>query len=231
MTRSDGRPRHQQIAADLRALIMSGDLRGKLPTTHELMDRYGVGSPTVQRAIQVLKDEQFAEGKRGSGVYAVDRVPIDSIAYVPAERGYAYKLLGVSMVVPPVEVRDAFALGPDDTAVMRHRLMTLHDLPVELSWSYYPAQLAVGTPLAERRRIKGGATELITGLGHRPVRYEDRITARLPTTAELELLELPDDVPVLRQFRVLFTAVGEPVEATVMVKGGHRYEERVSGQL
>ena len=61
-------------------------------------------------------------------------------------------------------------------------------------------------------------------------RYEERITARLPTTAELELLELPDDVPVLRQFRVLFAANNQPVEATVMVKGGHRYEERVTGR-
>jgi GntR family transcriptional regulator len=231
VTRRDGRPRHQQIAADLRALIMSGDLRGKLPTTRELMDRYSVGSPTVQRAVQVLKDEQFAEGRRGSGVYAVERVPIDSIAYVPAERGYAYKLLGVSPVAPPVEVRDAFGLEPDTAVILRHRLMTLRDVPVELSWSYYPAQLAAGTPLAEPKRIKGGASELLARLGHRPVRYEERIATRLPTTAELELLELPDDVPVLRQFRVLFTAAEEPVEATVMVKGGHRYEKRVSGQL
>jgi GntR family transcriptional regulator len=231
VTRGDGRPLHQQIAADLRALIMSGDLRGKLPTTQELMDRYGVGSPTVQRAMKVLKDEQFAEGRRGSGVYATERVPIYSIAYVPAEHGYAYRLLGVSRVVPPVEVRDTFGLGPDDTAVLRHRLMTLHDIPVEVSWSYYPTQLAAGTSLTEPQRIKGGASELLARLGHRPARYEDRITARLATTAELELLELPDDVPVLRQFRVLLTATGEPVEATVMVKGGHRYEERVSGPL
>lgn len=72
MTRRDGRPRHQQIAADLRALIMSGDLSGKLPTTHQLMETYAVGSPTVQRAVQVLKDEHFVAGRRGSGVYAVD---------------------------------------------------------------------------------------------------------------------------------------------------------------
>jgi GntR family transcriptional regulator len=231
VSREDGRPRHQQIAADLRALIMSGDLRGKLPTTHELMERYGVGSPTVQRAVQVLKDERFAEGRGGSGVYAAERVPIDSIAYVPAEHGCAYKLLGVSSVVPPVEVRDAFGLRPDGVAILRHRLMTLHEAPVELSWSYYPARIATGTALAEPSRIKGGASELLARLGHRPMRYEDRITARLPTMAELELLELPDDVPVLRQFRVLLAATGEPVEATVMVKGGHRYEERVSGQL
>ena len=87
VTRRDGRPRHQQIAADLRALIMSGDLVGKLPTTHQLMEMYAVGSPTVQRALQVLKDERFVEGRRGSGVYALERVAIDSVAYIPAGAG------------------------------------------------------------------------------------------------------------------------------------------------
>ncbi len=225
--RSDGRPVHQRIAADLRALIMSGDLSGKLPTTHELMERYGVGSPTVQRAIQVLKDEGFAEGRRGSGVYATGRMPIDTTAYVQAEGGYSYELLAVAEVVPPIAVADAF--GRAASVIMRHRLMRLDSTPVELSWSYYPVDIAAGTGLADRRRIKGGAAALLADLGHAPVRYEEIVSARLPTTAELELLELPDDVPVLRHFRVLFTADGLPVEATVMVKGGHRFEERVSG--
>lgn len=231
MTRQDGRPRHQQIAADLRALIMSGDLSGRLPTTQQLMKTYEVGSPTVQRAVQVLKDERFVEGRRGSGVYATDRVAIDGAAYIPAEQGYAYKLLSVAEVPPPAEVRRALKIGAEDVVVLRHRLMTLHQTPVELSWSYYPMEIAAGTPLAHDKRIRGGATLLLEGLGLKPVRYEERITARLPTTAELELLELPDDVPILRQFRVLLADGGRPVEATVMVKGGHRYEERVSGSL
>jgi GntR family transcriptional regulator len=231
VSRQDGRPRHQQIAADLRALIMSGDLSGKLPTTHELMERYGVGSPTVQRAIQVLKDEGFAEGRRGSGVYATRRVPIDTAAYIPAEGGYTYRLLDVVEVVPPVAVTEAFALQSQQTAILRHRLMTLDGVPVELSWSYYPLSIAAGTALAERKRIKGGAAALLAGLGRAPGRYDEVTSARLPTTAELELLELPDDVPVLRQFRVLFDEGGQPVEATVMIKGAHRYEERVSGLI
>ncbi len=210
---------------------MSGDLVGKLPTTHQLMEMYAVGSPTVQRALQVLKDERFVEGRRGSGVYALERVAIDSVAYIPAELGYAYKLLNVAEVAPPGEVRHAFKIGAEDTVILRHRLMTLHEAPVELSWSYYPMHIAAGTALASSRRIKGGASLLLEGLGLKPVRYQERITARLPTTAELELLELPDDVPVLRQFRVLITDDGRPVEATVMVKGGHRYEERVNGAI
>lgn len=229
--KQDGRPRHQQIAADLRALIMAGDLTGKLPTTQQLMERYEVGSPTVQRAIQVLKNEGFAEGRRGSGVYAVGRVPIDSSAYIPADGGYSYKLLDVADVVPPVAVRASLGLEPEQKAVLRHRLMSLHGDPVELSWSYYPMRVAAGTALMERRRIKGGAVALLASLGHAPVTYREVVTARLPTTAELELLDLPDDVPVLRQYRVLYDGDGQPVEATIMVKGGHRYEERSSGNF
>jgi GntR family transcriptional regulator len=209
---------------------MSGDLEGKLPITQQLMATYMVGSPTVQRALQVLKDERFVEGRRGSGVYAVDRVTIESTSYIPAEGGYAYKLLQVAEVAPPAEVRRAFNIGSEDedAVVLRKRIMTLHGEPVELSWSYYPLEVAAGTPLAAAKKIKGGATLLLGSLGFKPVRYEERMTARLPTTTELELLELPDEVPVLRKVRVLFTSDGRPVEATVMIKSGHRYEEHTS---
>lgn len=231
MTRADGRPRHQQIAADLRSLIMSGDCAGQLPTTNELMATYHVGSPTVRRALQVLKDEGFVEGRRGSGVYARDRQPIEAAGYIPADSRYAYKLLSVAEVAPPAEVQNAFAVTATDAVILRHRLMTLDDHPAELSWSYYPLHLATGTLLAEPRRIKGGAEKVLAELKLVPVGYRESVAVRLPTTYELEQLELPDDVPVIRQFRSLLAADGQTVEATVMVKGGHRYDVQLSGQL
>jgi len=231
MTRSDGRPRHQQIAADLRSLIMSGDCSGQLPITNELMETYRVGSPTVRRALQVLKDEGFIEGRRGSGVYALERHPIDAVAYVPAESAYAYKLISVEEITPPVEVQREFADAVAPAVILRHRLMTLDGAPVELSWSYYPLALASDTALTEPRRIKGGAGRVLAELGHAPTEYRETVAARLPTTYELEHLELPDDVPVIRQLRTLLTADGRAVEVTVMVKGGHRYEVRYAAGL
>jgi GntR family transcriptional regulator len=231
VTRTDGRPRHQQIAADLRSLIMSGDLSGQLPTTNELMETYHVGSPTVRRALQVLKDEGFIEGRRGSGVYARERHPIDAVSYVPTEGGYAYALISVQEIAPPAEIQQAFAIDAGTPVILRHRLMTLDATPVELSWSYYPKDLAKETALTEPRRIRGGAEKILAGLGHAPVQYRETVAVRLPTTYELEQLDLPDDVPVLRQFRILYAANNEPVEATVMVKGGHRYEVRYAAQL
>jgi GntR family transcriptional regulator len=49
------------------------------------------------------------------------------------------------------------------------------------------------------------------------------VAARLPTTEELETLELPIDVPVLRQFGVVYSAT-RAVEAAILIKGAHRYE-------
>ena len=84
---------------------------------------------------------------------------------------------------------------------------------------------------AADRRIKGGAGKLLAELGFAPVGYRETIASRLPTTYELERLELLDDVPVIRQCRSLLTADGRAVETTVMVKGGHRFEVRFAVQL
>jgi GntR family transcriptional regulator len=45
----------------------------------------------------------------------------------------------------------------------------------------------------------------------------------MPTTEEVKLLDLPN-VPIIRQFRVIYSDNGRPVEASVLVKGGHLYE-------
>ena len=228
-TKTDGRPRHQQIAAQLRAQIMDGDLAGQLPYVRDLMQQFDVGSPTIQRALQVLKDEGFVTGRRGEGTFVQPHRPIviDTAPYLAPEDGYSYKILNVEELRPPARVADALGLADDETAVVRHRLMYLRDVPVELSWSYYPMSIARGTRLADPRKIPGGAPRLLADLGfpQRPD-WEDYYSSRLPTTTEIEQLELPDDATVLRQFRVVYTDERRPVEASILVKGGHLYELR-----
>jgi GntR family transcriptional regulator len=48
--------------------------------------------------------------------------------------------------------------------------------------------------------------------------------AEVLTTEELETLELPDDVPVIRQFRVISSDEHRPAEVSILIKGAHRYE-------
>ncbi len=225
----DGRPRHQQVAAQLRAQIMSGELQPgrQLPSTPQLVDRYDAANATIRRALGALKDEGFLTSRMGKGVYVRDRAQftVQVATYLaPSEQAYNYRLFEVAEVAPPADV--AKFLG--DRAVLRHRLLLHEGEPVELSWSYYPVDLAEGTPLADPKKIRGGAPRVLSDLGHPQTEYVDRITARLPTTEELEALRLPDDVPVLRQFRVVRSA-DRVVEVSVLIKGGHRFELEYRG--
>ncbi|MGV9377110.1 UTRA domain-containing protein [Nonomuraea sp. NPDC003707] len=84
--------------------------------------------------------------------------------------------------------------------------------------------VAAGTPLAVRRKIRGGAPQVLAELGFPERHFEDRISVRQPTTEDVESLDLPPGVPVFRQFRVVYSDSGRPVEASILIKGGHLYE-------
>jgi GntR family transcriptional regulator len=227
----DGRPRHEQIAADIRARIMAGDLPpgAQLPSIPTLVTRYSAATATVQRALATLKAEGSVYSEVGKGVYVRDRQPlvVEAAAYVaPSPGGYTYRLLGVAEVVPPVEVARGLGLAEGESTVLRHRLL-LHDgEPVELSWSYYPGAIARGTELAERRKITGGAARVLADLGHPQQDLLDRVSARMPTTEEIVALALPPYVPVIRQVRLICSAGGRPVEVSILVKGSHLHELR-----
>ncbi|PRX49697.1 GntR family transcriptional regulator [Nonomuraea fuscirosea] len=224
----DTRPKHQQIAAAIRADIMAGRLSpgAQLPSTQQLVSQYTTANATVQRALSLLKDEGFLEGRPGKGVFvrAKQLAVVEVSSYfAPSPRGYSYELLSVDEVVPPPDVAQALGLDDGDKAVLRHRLL-LHDGdPVELSWSYYPSTLVRGTPLAGSKKIKGGAPQVLTDLGYPQREFTDLLSSRPPTVEEAEGLELPEGVPVMRQFRVVYAENKRPVEVSVLVKGGHLY--------
>src|SRR5262249_13860936 len=129
----------------------------------------------------------------------------------PTPGGFVYQLLGVAEVLPPVEVREALRLAENETTFVRRRLLTHRGDPVELSWSYYLSAIARGTPLAASRKIVGGAPKVLKDLGYPQREAVDTLSARLPTTEEVEALELPDNVPVIRQFRVIYSDRDKPV--------------------
>ncbi|WP_043613913.1 GntR family transcriptional regulator [Nonomuraea candida] len=227
--RTDSRPRHQQVAADLRAQIMSGLLPAgaQLPSTPQLAEQYECAPATIQGAMKLLKDERFLEGRPGKGVFVRRRQPfiVTATAYkTPEPGGYSYDLLHVGEVAPPADVAHALGLRDGERCVERHRIMLHAGDPIELSWSYYPLSIAEGTPLAARARISGGAPRALAGLGFPERTFEDRVSVRQPRTEEVVMLDLPADVPVIRQFRVVRSDGGRPVEASVLIKGGHLFE-------
>jgi GntR family transcriptional regulator len=66
----DRRSLHERIAADLRDDIMSGELPpgARLPSTTQLTSRFDASNATVQKALQLLKDEHLVVGRAGAAV-------------------------------------------------------------------------------------------------------------------------------------------------------------------
>ncbi|MFF1477093.1 GntR family transcriptional regulator [Streptomyces sp. NPDC058301] len=240
----DRRPLHERIAADLRDEIMSGDLQpgANLPSTQQLRDRFEVANATVQKALQVLKDERLAVGRPGSAVtvrpHQQETIrPADTGQPAPPGEQYSWltvatnkgrrgsiELLEVAEVRPPADVAAALRLDENGVAVLRRQVLSYDGSPVELVKSYYPVELARGTAMAERRKIRGGTPALLAEMGYPPRHTVDRVSARVPTQEQFEALQLPSDLPVLRTFRVVYSDDERPIEVTVMAKAGHLYE-------
>ncbi|RSM87540.1 GntR family transcriptional regulator [Kibdelosporangium aridum] len=225
----DTRPRHQQIAAELRDLIMRGELSPgtQLPSTAQLVERYNAANATIQHALKALKQEGFLDSRVGKGVYVRDRQPfvIDATAYItPAPGRFRYQLLTVDNLVPPADIVDGLQLESGATTIIRSRILFHDEQPVELSTSYYPAEIAANSSLAKAAKIRGGAPQTLVDLGFPQRSFIDRVSVRAPTVEEVEVLDLPDGTPVIRQLRIIYSDNDRPVEASVLIKGGHLYE-------
>ncbi len=116
----------------------------------------------------------------------------------------------------PPEVADALRLAPNACVVLRQRVMLLDGHAVELTDSYYPSSIAIGTPLADRAKIPGGSVTLLASLGYTPDHAVEDISARLPTLREQHELHISERDPVIVLTRLTFAADGTPFEYSVM---------------
>lgn len=74
-----GRPANSQrhIVQELRSQIVSGDLSvgSRLPTRLEIERRFAAGATTVQRALDILRQDGFVESRGRSGTFVVENPP------------------------------------------------------------------------------------------------------------------------------------------------------------
>ena len=71
----DPRPPYQQVAASLRASILTRKVAPgeRLPSQAELSKRYGVARMTIQQALRILKEEGLISSRQGSGMFVRER--------------------------------------------------------------------------------------------------------------------------------------------------------------
>nr|WSS63099.1 GntR family transcriptional regulator [Streptomyces sp. NBC_01177] len=245
-----GMTKAQEIAADLRRQIESGDLAAGavLPSESKLMSQYGYSRETVRAGVRALVEEGLVVTGWGQGKYVREDYPPvvwnwttlesrsrhenavegqtagDQWASAVTQEGKAPRQdISVSIVEPPAHVRDALALPHGGLAVARKRVRYVDNRPYALADSYFPQELVNGTLLMEPRDVAapGG---VLASVGLIQIKYRDEIAVRMPTRQEAELLALPAATPVAEHTRTGYDADDKPLRCMVTILPGDRHK-------
>jgi GntR family transcriptional regulator len=247
---------YRLMVDELRAEILDGTRPpgSRMPSENELATRYSTSRPTVRRALAVLRGEGLITTEQGRGAFVRPKPHVRLLVTGTSFRKHRalglpgfnaqaleqgqrpeQRIRAVDTVSAPHEV--AMRLGLDEGApvVLRRRLFLLEGEPAALVDSYYPAEWASGTAIAEPDRIKGGVYALIEDpdgpIRRQIARSVDDLVARMPTPDEAAELALPPGVPVVRVIRTVLDSENQPVEVQDSVMAADRHEFRYEEQM
>lgn len=221
---------YRQIADHLRTSIESRELTpgAQLPSESSLMSTYGVSRVTARRALSVLVTDGLVTSEHGRGWFVRRQPPVRRLSSdrfarrgegkaaftVDMEsnnRSFAVDVLFVGRAGAPANVLDRLGLKPGTDVVVRRRRYLSEGQPIELATSYIPVDIAGGTPIEQVNPGAGGIYARMEDKGFVFERYQEEVTARMPTEEEVRVLSLPVGAPVIHLVRTA-TASGRAVE-------------------
>ncbi len=196
----------RQIAETLRQDIGGAALPpgARLPTEAALAARFAVNRHTVRRALDDLIRRGLIRVERGRGTFVTEDVLDYTVGprtrFTEWIRGHDKEPSGrvLRLLELPADAVVASGLGvPNDApVVLLERLGLADDVPVGLARHFFPVTRLPGilAALAAHPRI----TEALAAVGIDDyVRQVTKVTARAPADAEVELLRMAPNRPVL----------------------------------
>jgi len=242
----DSRNLIERVADHYRAEISSGRLKSgdTLPPEQDIADQHEVSRGTVRQALAILTNEGLLTSGRGRGrqVRSYDLLVWEPGTFEhkdqrgdqPGTHRDAWRAdvaeqgrEGSQEVEPgfaqaPDVVAERLGIEPKAAVAVRRRVRLVDGTPYQLADSYYPRDIAEGTPILEPGdvTIPGG---LMTAVGHEQVRYRDELRARMPTKDEASRLNLMAGTPVTQHVRTGFDKEGRAVRVIITIVPGDRH--------
>ena len=228
------RPAYLLVADELRQQIQSGRYQpgARLPTMEELRRFYGVSEIVIRHAVSLLRHEGLVETRRGGGTvvrarpqvrrraierYAVDaRQAQDRYAADPRTSFTQDHAIGwqdyrlttqYAEVTADEELAALFGTELGTPLLRRHFVFYARGEPEQISVNFLPLGLVAGTPVADpaQEPWPGGTVAQLAFLGHPVSRVAESVSARMPTEAETQTLQLAPGVPVFAILRRLIS--------------------------
>lgn len=236
-------PPYQAIAADLRAAILAGAYQpgAVIPPIVDLQDRYQVSRQTIRSAVRVLEEEGLVWARRKKGT-VVRELPSqarrairsrqmhrDDFGYYSDPESVDWRALGptvVSWSPAPADIADLLGIETTTEVLTRARLVGASQTePRQIATSYLHPDVARGTILEQVSTGPGGIYDRLEEMGHGPLRWRERISARSPSADDTRTLRLLPGTPVLHIARIsTSSSTDRVVDVTVFVMSAALYE-------
>jgi GntR family transcriptional regulator len=227
-------PKYEQVLKTLQQRIENGTYPPGtvLPSEARMSTEFETSRTTIIKALSILRQEGWIESHQGKG-HIARGVPLAARQITPeyvtsaldASETVNVKLLRVGAVMAPNWVAAMLGLDADTPVYERRRLMTSEDGPVALSSVYVPVEIAVGTALTKKDPLDSSVREhLRTAAGLHLDYATVRVSARMPSADETELLSLDGAVPVLWVMVTARTPAGDAVATVDTVLPADRHD-------
>lgn len=204
--RNEGVALWRQISARLQQKIADGTLAPgtRLPTEAELSASFEVNRHTVRRALEELSRAGLVRVEQGRGSFIAEDVLDYTVE--PRTRFTEWirkhnkepsgRVLQLKEISADAQVAAALGMRVGGRVIMLERLGLADDRPVSLARHYFSALRLRG--LLDALRANARITEALQAVGVSDyMRQVTRVSARLPTATEADLLQMPRNRPVL----------------------------------
>ncbi|MGV9620324.1 GntR family transcriptional regulator [Streptomyces tendae] len=243
-------PKWRELADRIAEKIRAGEYAPgeQLPQIRDLVEAGEGSKSTVHAAYKALEAEGLVASSRGHGTVVRDRPPLkrlgierydkakwrdgDEVAFI-ADRvasGRSYRrneqTQTVSRVPAPPVVALAHGLPEGADVYARARLVREGTQPTHTLTSYYRPEHVDGTRIVDPSpgpAGRGGGFRVLYDAGYEIDHMRETLFARVPTSDEVQLLQLPPGEWVVELHRTTFTADGTVVEFALGVHAATRF--------
>lgn len=227
---------HLKIADDLMRKIMNDELAAgeKVPSITELADTFRVYRSVAERALKRLENLGWLTPVHGKGYFVNKKPEMISSLLTRHNRRYTNLMLQLGekpnshlldwrLDEPNAREREILQLSPGEQVYRLEILRFAREAPMTIATSSLPARVVPDFEryLADFRSLHG---ILQDHYQFEPIRKFTVIEARMPLNRDADLLEIPENIPVLWRMSLNVHPNGTPVELVIARLRGDRYQ-------
>ncbi len=203
-----------------------------IPSESQLMAEFGASRPVVVRALGILQQDGWIDSRPGKGRFvrsrssmAARQAPGRAVALLGPDEAAGVKILKVGPVLAPPRIAAALGIEPGTPVIARERLAVAEVGPVELATTYVPVELAARTDVGNSKPLGRPLLEHVSRrAGVEFDHATERISARLPTETEAQLLDIDQAEAVLTLLVSVYDKTGTPQVVVDAVIPASRHE-------